>query len=60
MHQKSRKIGVRSYLNDNHTFLERTISKRIFNSSGLWFWGVFMYIFKGKCDKITVLQNIGG
>ncbi len=46
--------------NDNHTFLERTISKRIFNSSGLWFWGVFMYIFKGKCDKITVLQNIGG
>ena len=32
--------------NDNHTFLERTISKRIFNSSGLWFWGVFMYIFK--------------
>ena len=33
-------FGVRSYLNVNYTFSERTILKRIFDSSGLGFWGV--------------------
>ena len=33
------------YLNVNHTFSERTISKRFFDSSELRFWGVFSMYF---------------
>lgn len=38
------KSSVPSYQNVNHTFSERTISKRIFDSSGLRFWGVFVCV----------------
>lgn len=34
-----------SSLNVNHTFSERTISKRFFDSSELRFWGVFSMYF---------------
>ena len=33
-------VELHSSLNVNYTFSERTISKRIFDSSGLGFWGV--------------------
>lgn len=36
-------VELHSSLNVNYTFSERTISKRIFDSSGLWFWGVFLF-----------------
>lgn len=35
-------VELHSSLNVNYTFSERTISKRFFDSSGLWFWGVFV------------------
>lgn len=36
-------VELHSSQNVNYTFSERTISKRIFDSSGLWFWGVFCF-----------------
>lgn len=43
-----------NYLNVNHTFLERTISKRFFDSSELRFWGVFMCISAKYNDIIYI------
>ena len=37
-----------SSLNVNHTFSERTISKRFTNLSGFWSWEVFCMYFKQR------------
>ena len=50
------KLSLSSYANDNHTFWNVQFQKN-FQLLRTLVLGSFYVYFKGKCDKITVLQK---